>query len=111
MSEELPAATERLRKLNDGISPWVVYDGPFESERLRRTENDLLLVMTAYLADHPADAPDWYSTDEIFNWLKLKRYSVEIAKELAELIATNYQLAFNKGFSMGQRTKESRVQP
>jgi hypothetical protein len=56
----------------------------------------------AYLAEHPAGAPDWYSPSEIENWLLTRNYCKEIATELAGLIAANYQLAFNKGFSMGQ---------
>lgn len=50
-------------------------------------------------------APTWCTPDEMKHWLLRQNYSEQIASELAQIIATNYQLAFEKGFEMGQRAR------
>lgn len=60
-------------------------------------------IRTAPEAEADA-APNWYSADEMYDWLRRENYSEQIARELAALIAKNYQLAFSKGFEMGQRS-------
>ena len=42
---------------------------------------------------------DWYTTSEIYHWLKKKNYSDEIARELSTLFSVNFEEARKKGFS------------
>lgn len=95
MTTALKAAAER--RLADAYT-----DDPDIGCSQRDLDNETLA--DAWLAEHPADAPDWYSSPEIREWLMRLHYSGEIASELAPTIATNYQLAFNKGFEMSKRT-------
>jgi aromatic ring-opening dioxygenase catalytic subunit (LigB family) len=46
--------------------------------------------------------PTWYTEREMYDWLRSKSYSHDIAKELAKMIADNYQKAFIKGYEMGK---------
>ncbi len=47
--------------------------------------------------------PTWYTVDEIRDWLKREHYAPYIADKLAEKITAHWQLAFEKGWSMGVR--------
>ena len=47
--------------------------------------------------------PKWFTTNEIHHWLICHRYSEEIATELAEVIATKLQEAFEKGWAMAAK--------
>jgi len=49
-----------------------------------------------------AEAPKWYSEDEVHHWLMRLNYSKEIADELSAVIAANWQASFEKGFAMGR---------
>jgi len=89
---KLLSASKRVRKVPN---PPIAHDD---------YDRDTRLLSTAYLAEHPEGAPDWYSEAEINSWLRRKNYCEQIANELAGIIATNYQLAFNKGFAMGGKT-------
>jgi hypothetical protein len=52
-------------------------------------------------------APTWITAEEMFHYLRRKRYSHEIAAELAEDYATNLQRVFVRGFEMGQREQSN----
>lgn len=47
---------------------------------------------------------EWYTKDEIENWLVKKDYPRKLAKEVSVLICDNYNEAFKKGFSMALNT-------
>lgn len=49
---ELRAAAERIRKVRAGADPWQVYDGKPGSG----SETDEDAIVSAYLAEHPADS-------------------------------------------------------
>ncbi len=51
--------------------------------------------------------PKWYSSEEMYHWLRTKDYSHLIAEELSVDYAVNLQRAFVKGWTMGVRTKKS----
>lgn len=95
MNDEIRRAAERLVSSAELVDLMM----PSAADSVMQ---DCADVARAYLEEHPNDAPDWYTAAEIDEWLRGKSYCSEIRAELAELIATNYQLAFNKGFSMGK---------
>lgn len=95
----LHAAARRLEKTSGLEQRYGIHDGLWFS---RDDFTDMRLLITAWIREHPEDAPNWYSPEEIYDFLKRHNYSDQIAKELSVLIAPNWQLAFNKGFSMGE---------
>lgn len=88
--------------IKSALKQWHSTNG-FKTHRNASSVKPIYALAEAYAADHPEGVPDWYSRTEIFEWLCRMNYSKEIANELAELIATNYQLAFNKGYEIGMR--------
>ncbi len=54
-------------------------------------------------ASNGSAAPTWYTAEEMRHYLRLQRYSEEIADELSANYAKNLQQAFNKGYQLGAR--------
>jgi len=48
-------------------------------------------------------APIWYTSDELYHYLRIQNYAQNIAEELSVKYAENLQKAFAKGWSMGER--------
>ncbi len=57
----------------------------------------------------PADGcPIWYTKDQMFDYLRQRNYSKEIATELSELLSDIPQGAFKKGWEMGRNKDRKR---
>ena len=58
---------------------------------------------TGFSPSNGSAAPTWYTAEEMRHYLRVQRYSEEIADELSANYAKNLQQAFNKGYQIGAR--------
>ena len=106
-----------IKRLEETINPvrdW--FDGDGENtdvvqmlteaiSELQKDRKELLGMGAAIVAgaDKAEIQVDWYSVEEVREWLIRNNYSLEIAGEIAGLFAEHMQKSFNKGHEVAER--------
>ena len=106
-----------IKQLESTISPvrdW--FDGDGENtdvlqmlteaiSELQKDRKELLSMGAGIVAgaDKAEIQVDWYSPDEVREWLTRNNYSTQIAGEIAGLFAEHMQKSFNKGHEVAER--------
>ena len=106
---------KRLEATIDPVREWFDVDGEITDvvqmlteaiSELQKDRNELLGMGAAVVAGADKaeiQTVDWYSPEEVREWLIKNNYSLEIAGDIAGLFAEHMQKSFNKGHEAGER--------
>lgn len=97
----IPITSELAHKVKSGIE--FVLNNP-EAILYDKSYVEGLRKQIDQLDTNPQEVPQWYTRQEIYNWLTSKNYSKEIATELAEYWFRDLQGAFKKGWEKASNT-------